>query len=177
MTNKQFVASSPDEKAFLEFCKSKGFVFEVRMKIPFVQESDKLCCKGETEDGRVEVTARGVTHSYRRLSELQFDSYRKCMSVIMKDIDEKIHVLSKGAETTMLEACVTGVTGDREKTEQQITSFASLGLRTLVLGHKVISEDHFTAFSNALESSSQSLALNRWLVFKNMLILSLTYTF
>ena len=115
--------------------------------------------QGETEDGRVEVTARGVTHSYRRLSELQFDSYRKCMSVIMKDIDEKIHVLSKGAETTMLEACVTE---DKEKTEQQITSFASLGLRTLVLGHKVISEDHFTAFSNALESSNQSLKLNRW---------------
>ena len=115
--------------------------------------------QGETEDCRVEVTARGVTHSYRRLSELQFDSYRKCMSVIMKDIDEKIHVLSKGAETTMLEACVTG---DKEKTEQQITSFASLGLRTLVLGHKVISEDHFTAFSNALESSNQSLKLNRW---------------
>ena len=31
VTNKQFVASSPDEKAILEFCKSKGFVFEVRM--------------------------------------------------------------------------------------------------------------------------------------------------
>ena len=100
------------------------------------------------------MTARGITHSYKRLTELQFDSYRKCMSVIVKDIDEKIHVLSKGAETAMLEACVTG---DKEKSEQQITSFASLGLRTLVLGHKVISEDQFLAFSNALETSSQSL--------------------
>ena len=36
MTNKQFVASSPDEKAILEFCKSKGFVFEVRMKISYL---------------------------------------------------------------------------------------------------------------------------------------------
>ena len=35
VTNKQFVASSPDEKAILEFCKSKGFVFEVRMNKPY----------------------------------------------------------------------------------------------------------------------------------------------
>ena len=54
----------------------------------------------------------------------------------------------------MLEACVTG---DKEKTEQQITSFASLGLRTLVLGHKTISEEQWTAFSLALDTTNQSL--------------------
>ena len=104
-------------------CQKSAVVEVVSRSLSTILDPNKLCCQGETDDGRVEVTARGVTHSYRRLSELQFDSYRKCMSVIMKDIDEKIHVLSKGAETTMLEACVTG---DMEKTEQQITSFASL---------------------------------------------------
>ena len=137
VTNDQFVASSPDEKAILEFCKQQGFVFH-----------------GEAPDGTLSVTARGITHTYQKLSELSFDSYRKCMSVIIKDIDEKLHVLSKGAETTMFEACTTGDIG---KTEQQITSFANIGLRTLVLGYKSISNEQYTAFNNALETSSQSL--------------------
>ena len=135
------MASSPDEKAILEFCKEKGFIYN-----------------GESPDGRIEVTARGITHSYQKLAELSFDSYRKCMSVIIKDIDEKLHVFSKGAETTMFEACVSG---DIDKTEQQITSFANIGLRTLVLGYKTISEEQYTAFNDALETSSQSLRLNR----------------
>ena len=91
MNNDQFVASSPDEKAILEFCRKKGFVF-----------------KGETNDGRLEVIAKGITYSYQKSAELSFDSYRKCMSVIVKDIDEKIHVFCKGAETTMFEACISG---------------------------------------------------------------------
>ena len=139
VTNSQFVASSPDEKAILEFCKRQGFVFE-----------------GERADGKLEVTARGITHTYQKLEELQFDSYRKCMSVIVKDLDEKIHVLSKGAETTMFEACVEN--SDVESMEQQVEGFAKLGLRTLVLGHKIISEEQYTAFKNALDTSHQSMS-------------------
>ena len=95
--------------------------------------------EGETVEGRVTVAARGISHTYTKLAELAFDSYRKCMSVIVKvtftalsstvmvssqDLDEKIHVLSKGAESTMLAACVSG---DLASTEQHITSLASLG--------------------------------------------------
>ena len=54
----------------------------------------------------------------------------------------------------MLAACVSG---DLASTEQQITRLASLGLRTLVLGHKTISEEQWTAFSLALDTTSQSL--------------------
>ena len=58
----------------------------------------------------------------------------------------------------MLAACVSG---DLASTEQHITSLASLGLRTLVLGHKTISEEQWTAFSLALDTTTQSL-VNRW---------------
>ena len=137
VTNNQFVASSPDEKAILEFCKDQGFEF-----------------LGETMDGRMMVNARGITHSYEKLEELTFDSFRKCMSVIVKDIDNTIHVFSKGAETTMFVACSRS---DVTKTEQQLTSFARLGLRTLVLGHKTISAEEYQTFTNSLEIASQSL--------------------
>ena len=40
--------------------------------------------EGETVEGRVTVAARGISHTYTKLAELAFDSYRKCMSVIVK---------------------------------------------------------------------------------------------
>ena len=48
-----------------------------------------------------------------------------------------LHVLSKGAETAMFAACTFG---DISRTDEHIEQFAKLGLRTLVLGHKVISQ-------------------------------------
>ena len=137
VTNQEFVASSPDEKAILEFCRDQGFVY-----------------LGETLDGKVEVNARGITHTFQKLEELTFDSFRKCMSVIVKDIDNTYHVLSKGAETTMFAACTKS---DLTKTEQQITGFATQGLRTLVLGQKTITEEEYLAFTASLELASQSL--------------------
>ena len=132
----QFVASSPDEKAILEFCRENNFVFN-----------------GEFIDGKVVVTAQGIRHTYEKLAELPFDSFRKCMTVIVRDIDNVIHVLSKGAETTMFDACTSG---DIEKTDQHINDFANLGLRTLVLGYKTITQEQYQAFDNALQTSSQS---------------------
>ena len=45
----------------------------------------------------------------------------------------------------------------KEKTEQQITSFATQGLRTLVLGQKTITEEEYLAFTASLDLASQSL--------------------
>jgi len=132
----EFVASSPDEKAILEFCREQNFVFN-----------------GEYVDGKLVVTAKGIRHTYEKLAELPFDSFRKCMTVIVKDIDNVIHVLSKGAESTMLEACTSG---DIDSTEQYINDFANIGLRTLVLGYKTITMEQYEAFDNALQTSSQS---------------------
>ncbi len=69
MSEGQFVASSPDEKAILEFCLSKRFVFN-----------------GCLEDGKLLVTvAGGERKVYEKLAELSFDSFRKCMTVIVRD--------------------------------------------------------------------------------------------
>ena len=115
----EFVASSPDEKALLEECREAGFDF--------------LGC---SLDGEMEVSLKGEqTVSFRKLCELEFDSYRKCMSVVVRDNETGVvHVVSKGAETAMLPKCVSGpVTA----TATVVDNFASEGLRTLVFGHKV----------------------------------------
>ena len=119
MTNNQFVASSPDEKAILEFCKEQGFAFQ-----------------GENSDGRLEINAKGITYYYQKLAELSFDSYRKCMSVIVKDIDEKIHVLCKGAETTMFESCISGKLDYKRLVQFRLTSLFVMNEKDAMLqGH------------------------------------------
>ena len=120
-----FVASSPDEKALLDICKQFGFTFlgqspnnEMQIQI------------GETE-----------IKSFIKLNELEFDSFRKCMSVIVKDCQTgQIHMLSKGAEMAILPNCVNGPI---EQTERDVDAFASQGLRTLVLCYKELSQEQY----------------------------------
>jgi len=65
-----FTASSPDEKALLDVCKWAGFVY-----------------RGESAAGIVEVIAPGFVTPlrYKKELELEFDSYRKCMTVIVRE--------------------------------------------------------------------------------------------
>ncbi len=146
-----FVASSPDEKAILEACRDAGFVYE-----------------GCSIDGRMTVLieprvdgAAGGERKrkiFQKLEELEFDSFRKCMSVIVRDCaDGKIHVLSKGAESTMLEKCsdsgsavVAGIAG-------VVNDFAVKGLRTLVLGYRRVTDDEYGVFKATLELARQSI--------------------
>ena len=101
----QYVASSPEEKATLEALKSAGYEF-----------------LGVQPNGNVTISAKGERVIYKRLAELPFDSYRKCMTVIIREthLDDEstssnypfkskeiIHVFIKGAESVILPACVT----------------------------------------------------------------------
>ena len=84
--------------------------------------------------GQLVVRARGITHTFTRLAELPFDSFRKCMSVIVRDIDGVIHVLSKGAETAMFQSCLPSQ--DQELLSSHCDTFASLGLRHQIVTSK-----------------------------------------
>ncbi len=91
---------------------------------------------GSTLDGEMSVKIKtGQVLQFQKLCELEFDSFRKCMSVLVRDISTGIvHVVSKGAETAMLPKCASGPV---DETATVVDSFAAEGLRTLVFGHKV----------------------------------------
>ena len=146
VVDNHFVASSPDEKAILEALSGSGFVF---------LGTDDL-----TKIMKVKVRGKGI-YKYKRMAELPFDSERKCMSIIVREesvIDEeeepKIHVLVKGAESTILPVCVHGPV---ESTEQIVNSMASEGLRTLVYGHRIIDQETYANFVNELEVARRSI--------------------
>ena len=143
--------------------------------------------EGETVEGRVTVAARGISHTYTKLAELAFDSYRKCMSVIVKVTFTQLSsdkillllILGPGREDPRAEqgggehdAGCLRVGGPRlhgaahhEPRQPRYRGVSSCsrhcilcpGLRTLVLGHKTISEEQWTAFSLALDTTNQSL--------------------
>ena len=54
----------------------------------------------------------------------------------------------------MLRICSSG---DVAGTERQINSYAALGLRTLALGHKTITQQQLDNFLAALDSAAQSI--------------------
>lgn len=145
----QFVASSPDEKAIVEALSCSGFQFG-----------------GERPDGTVLVSmVNNEVYKWKRLVELPFDSYRKCMSVIARDDQDTIHVFVKGAESVMLPMCRGSC--HLQTTGTIIDNFACDGLRTLVYGHKVISRQQYIEFSDKLAKARQSI-VNRVKYLRNV---------
>lgn len=143
-TSGHFVASSPDEQAIVEVCNWAGFSFW-----------------GEELDGTVTVSAKDQIHTYKKLAELQFDSFRKCMSVIVRPKfssedagKETIYLFVKGAETAVLPNCTSGPT---EETRLIVDQFARDGLRTLVYAYKELSREELNIFSEKLEAARQSI--------------------
>ena len=137
VSDNEFIASSPDEKALLEACKEHGIVF----------------C-GTSMTGEMTVKYKSHNLTFQKLAELEFDSFRKCMSVIVKDANGNISLLTKGAETSMLPICVSGPV---QATSRTVDDFASEGLRTLVLGFKTLSYEDYQAFVADLEQAKQSI--------------------
>ena len=146
-TSGHFVASSPDEQAIVEICHWAGFSFW-----------------GEELDGTLTVSAKDQIHLYKKLAELQFDSFRKCMSVIVRpkfsseDTEsshgETIYLFIKGADTAILPNCTHGPV---EETNHIVDQFAKEGLRTLVYAYKTITRDELNLFSEKLEAAKQSI--------------------
>ncbi|RQM25593.1 hypothetical protein B5M09_001368 [Aphanomyces astaci] len=150
-------ASSPDETALL-----RGAV--------------ELNCvlKGRTTT-TMDISLFGRPESYEILALNEFDSTRKCMSIVVRQLtatcqesitkDDVLWVFCKGADTTMMASGDHRHHTAKVPTRDSITShlhyFASMGLRTLVFGHKPrykrITLAEFMAWSAAYAKAKTSL--------------------
>lgn len=119
-----YQAESPDEMALVQGALDLGFVLKTR------------------EDGRVLVDLLGSEIAFEVLHVLPFDPTRKRMSVILRFPDESIRILTKGADNMMTEIMnphnpLLGETLDH------IAQFARMGLRTLMVGVRVLPEEQY----------------------------------
>ncbi|XP_043577097.1 phospholipid-transporting ATPase IC isoform X1 [Chiloscyllium plagiosum] len=119
-----YQAASPDEEALVTAARNFGYVFLSR-----------------TQD-TITISELGVQRTYTVLAMLDFNSFRKRMSVILEDSEGKIKLYSKGADAVIYERLCPNCP-HKESTQMALDYFAAETLRTLCLAYKEVEESYF----------------------------------
>ncbi|EPS65072.1 hypothetical protein M569_09707, partial [Genlisea aurea] len=145
-----YEAESPDEAAFVIAARELGFEFFKRTQTSvFIREMDLA-------------SGRRVERVYSLLNVLEFSSARKRMSVVVRDEDGKLLVLSKGADSVMFERLSKKEGSDYEaETRDHVNEYADEGLRTLILAYRELAEDEYEAFNDKFSRAKNSVSADR----------------
>lgn len=134
----KYQASSPDEMCFINFCLKLGIIYMGDQKLKNTSSSNKTRT----------VKFLSSKKSFEIMQILEFDSNRKRMSIILKNLDSQEYILyCKGADSSILANCVSG---DIQSCESDIKSFGQNGWRTLALGYRLLSHDEYKTFEQKL---------------------------
>ncbi|KAJ7129762.1 phospholipid-translocating ATPase [Mycena epipterygia] len=140
----EYKSQSPDESALVQAAADVGFVFLGRdrdflsLRTPFSDEPER----------------------YQLLNILEFNSARKRMSVVVKQLDgadERLFLLTKGADNVIFERLKAGGEELKATTESHLSAFANSGLRTLTLAYKIIQEDEYAAWSERYHEATVAM--------------------
>ncbi|CAN6482787.1 unnamed protein product [Victoria cruziana] len=144
-----YEAESPDEAAFVIAAREVGFIFFKRTQTSIsLHELDPISgVKGE--------------RSYELLNVLDFNSSRKRMSVIVKNEENQILLLSKGADSVMFERLSDKGRKFEERTREHINEYADAGLRTLVVAYRELDEAEYKNFSEEFLRAKNSVSADR----------------
>ncbi|KAE8666028.1 putative phospholipid-transporting ATPase 9 [Hibiscus syriacus] len=144
-----YEAESPDEAAFVIAARVLGFEFHNRTQTSIsLHELDPV--SGQTVD-----------RSYKLLNVIEFNSTRKRMSVIVRDEEGKILLLSKGADSVMFEMLAKSGRDFEEDTREHMNGYADAGLRTLVLAYRELSENEYQVFNEKFTEAKNSVSADR----------------
>lgn len=144
-----YEAESPDEAAFVIAARELGFEFFERTQTSIsVRELDP------TYGNKVERT-------YKLLSILEFSSSRKRMSVIVRDEEGKLLLLSKGADSVMFERLSETGREYVKQTKEHVNEYADAGLRTMVLAYRELDEDEYSEFNEAFTAAKNIVNADR----------------
>ncbi|CAB4406884.1 unnamed protein product [Rhizophagus irregularis] len=176
-----YQSASPDEFAIVTTAKELGYIVSNRsMGVVSLQVFN------DGPDGLKVPNEDNVSYEdYKILNVIEFSSKRKRMSIIYRLPDGRICLLSKGADTVILDRLrhpQTKTMTDKKlfientnqnpvkdlfsihddkwlysRTIQHIQEFSTEGLRTLLFGHKFIDEDEYTTWNKLYQSASTSL--------------------
>jgi len=135
----KYQASSPDEAALVAAAGDIGFAFLKGTPIKY-QIVNKLT--GETENWDI-------------LTVIEFNSTRKRMSIITRTPEGKILLLCKGADNIIIERLHKGKNlSPIDVTNTHLAEFAEIGLRTLCLAFKELTEDEYKTFAEKWHKAS-----------------------
>ncbi|KAI5150324.1 phospholipid-translocating ATPase [Nematocida ausubeli] len=130
-----YISSSPDEIAMVRWAEKVGIT---------------LCGRGP---GWVEITTAGIKKKYELLHTIRFTSEKKCMGVVIRSND-KVYLYMKGADSVMKKLVI-----GKDWMEEEAQSMAKEGLRTMVFGKRLVSEDEIKELAQTHTISESGLDL------------------
>jgi len=138
----EYQGPSPDEVALVDAARSFGMEVLARPQ-------DSVLVKIDSEE-----------KEYKILAELEFNSDRKRMSVILRDPDDnKLYIYTKGADNIMLG--LVKKDGPEEQriavANEHVDFFAKEGLRTLIYARKELSEEECASWMLRFNEAKSSL--------------------
>lgn len=133
-------AESPDEAALVAVARDVGFVFKDRKR--------KL----------LELEVYGQKREYELLHIVPFTSSRKRMSCILKSLDGKVILYTKGADNVIYQR-LSSSTSDEvlKKTALHLEDYAKEGLRTLCIAQKILDEKTFMDWFGRYKEAASSI--------------------
>ncbi|PSR91224.1 Phospholipid-transporting ATPase 9 [Actinidia chinensis var. chinensis] len=144
-----YEAESPDEAAFVIAARELGFEFYKRTQTSVsLHELDP-------------VSGKKIDRLYGLLNVLEFNSSRKRMSVIVRDEEGKLLLLSKGADSVMFERLAKNGREFEEETREHVNEYADAGLRTLILAYRELTEEEYKAFNEEFTEAKNSVSADR----------------
>ncbi|CAF3393486.1 unnamed protein product [Rotaria socialis] len=133
-----YQAQSPDENALVTAARMFGFVFLSRTQ------------------SSIKVRFRNKIETYDLLNILDFNNYRKRMSVIVR---KRGHIIlyCKGADSTVKERLDPSEEKMMAQTDDHLHQVASEGLRTLCLAWKELTESDYQTWAKKLKGANTSM--------------------
>ncbi|KAK1933389.1 phospholipid-translocating P-type ATPase, flippase family protein [Babesia divergens] len=156
-------AASPDELALVNGMALLGCKFSSRPRLTEIElslttpEAQRFML-GEDEYDLWKLNSKEGTVPALRFSirdVLAFDSNRKRMSVVIEDSCNRLLVLSKGADSALMNVMGRSQLLNINSLNEQLHDFASVGLRTLVLAVRGLSVDEYEAWHNSYSEALQ----------------------
>ncbi|XP_077244107.1 putative phospholipid-transporting ATPase 8 isoform X2 [Tasmannia lanceolata] len=144
-----YEAESPDEAVFVIAAKVLGFEFYKRTQTSIsLHELDSN-------------TGSRVDRSYKLLHVLEFSSSRKRMSVIVRNEENQLLLLCKGADSVMFERLAEDGRMFEAKTKDHISEYAEAGLRTLVIAYRELGEEEYRIWQEEFLKAKNSVSADR----------------
>ena len=124
---KVYNASSPDELALVNGMRHLGFAFRDN-------DSDANMI--------IDHPRTGAESKYTLLHVIEFNSDRKRMSVIVRDENNRVLIICKGADS-IIEKRLAPNQEHLTATKKHVDEYAEVGLRTLLIAYKYVEEDDY----------------------------------
>ncbi|XP_021298955.1 probable phospholipid-transporting ATPase 8 isoform X2 [Herrania umbratica] len=144
-----YEAESPDEAAFVVAAKEVGFQFFVRNQTSIKLHELDL------------VSRKNVDREYKLLHVLEFSSARKRMSVIVRNPENQLLLLAKGADSVIFERLSKHGRAFEAQTKEHVERYSEAGLRTLAVAYRELGDNEYRLWEEEFIKAKTSVTADR----------------